>query len=515
MEVMPGGTTTRGWVKDMRTARDRHEQNVHLVRDGDRVLVRTMKHIQAGEALCLWYSDELALEVGVPILTPSNIRGYQDYECTHCRAVFRHPNTLKSHMMHRCLTSTVVLTQPSTPLVPFQLLLQTISRPAPESLASDAASHSGPLPAHDTQPQRTKSAGLLTNATKRAANDSEAEEEYSHKSAFKAPSSRLQQKDSVSDEGLMTPDSSTDKQAAVLNLSLRNGLMNAAGMSVPNSNGYVQHWGAMAAQQNAFLARRFHVPYNYNPHVQPYFPLQPHFHNFGLQFLQYARPPQPRCEVSSLGPLLETANCNDVMPLLPTPRESKSEVVPQRAPRPCPPPSLSPSTRQTRSVNPYGINLPSDKEPLDLLPQAYFANKSKRGHLCLYCGKLYSRKYGLKIHMRTHNGYKPLKCKICSRPFGDPSNLNKHVRLHAQGDTPYRCDYCGKVLVRRRDLERHVKSRHPMGNLQTADDLARRQEGEEGGEEEEEELSLDSSSVSVDSHEEDEESVNITEPITP
>ncbi|OXB62324.1 hypothetical protein ASZ78_001335 [Callipepla squamata] len=43
--------------------------------------------------------------------------------------------------------------------------------------------------------------------------------------------------------------------------------------------------------------------------------------------------------------------------------------------------------------------------------------KAKAGHLCLYCGKLYSR-----------------------------NNLNKHIRLHAEGNTPYRCEYCGKVL---------------------------------------------------------------------
>ncbi|KAE8752242.1 hypothetical protein FOCC_FOCC001035, partial [Frankliniella occidentalis] len=90
--------------------------------------------------------------------------------------------------------------------------------------------------------------------------------------------------------------------------------------------------------------------------------------------------------------------------------------------------------------------------------------RSKQGHLCIYCGKVYSRKYGLKIHIRTHTGFKPLKCKYCLRPFGDPSNLNKHVRLHAEGDTPYKCDLCGKVLVRRRDLERHVKSRHQDGD---------------------------------------------------
>ena len=131
--------------------------------------------------------------------------------------------------------------------------------------------------------------------------------------------------------------------------------------------------------------------------------------------------------------------------------------------------------------------------------------KNKRGHLCIYCGKLYSRKYGLKIHLRTHTGYKPLKCKVCLRPFGDPSNLNKHIRLHAEGDTPYRCDYCGKVLVRRRDLDRHIRSRHPA-EAKRRDSEKQKQEEEEAkaagmqtsratptteeGEEEEEEIDM-------------------------
>lgn len=85
---------------------------------------------------------------------------------------------------------------------------------------------------------------------------------------------------------------------------------------------------------------------------------------------------------------------------------------------------------------------------------------SKDGHICIYCGKLYSRKYGLKIHIRTHTGFKPLKCKYCFRPFGDPSNLNKHLRLHAQSGATHKCNLCNKVMVRKRDLERHNQTRH-------------------------------------------------------
>ncbi|XP_063698093.1 PR domain zinc finger protein 13 [Culicoides brevitarsis] len=99
---------------------------------------------------------------------------------------------------------------------------------------------------------------------------------------------------------------------------------------------------------------------------------------------------------------------------------------------------------------------------------------SRNGHVCIYCGKLYSRKYGLKIHIRTHTGFKPLKCKFCLRPFGDPSNLNKHLRLHTQNGKEtarYRCTICNKNLVRRRDLVRHVQAKHKLIHME-ADSLS-------------------------------------------
>ncbi|XP_076685853.1 PR/SET domain 13 [Andrena cerasifolii] len=129
--------------------------------------------------------------------------------------------------------------------------------------------------------------------------------------------------------------------------------------------------------------------------------------------------------------------------------------------------ALTPYNSQTTASTPNTADADAHAAQMETIVSNL--GKSKQGHLCIYCGKVYSRKYGLKIHIRTHTGYKPLKCKYCFRPFGDPSNLNKHVRLHADGETPYRCELCGKVLVRRRDLERHIRSRH-QENVEQASD---------------------------------------------
>ena len=83
-----------------------------------------------------------------------------------------------------------------------------------------------------------------------------------------------------------------------------------------------------------------------------------------------------------------------------------------------------------------------------------------QGFTCEYCGKVYCRKYVLKIHMRTHTGFKPLRCKVCDKSFSDPSNMKKHVKLHETDDTVHRCRHCGRNFVRYRGLLNHIKSKH-------------------------------------------------------
>lgn len=122
-------------------------------------------------------------------------------------------------------------------------------------------------------------------------------------------------------------------------------------------------------------------------------------------------------------------------------------------------------------IMPYDIlpsNAPAESakktDPAEVETRASEIGKCNEGYRCIFCNKIYSRKYGLRIHIRTHTGYKPLTCKVCEHRFGDPSNLNKHVRLHVTDDSRYKCDICGKVLVRRRDLERHKNSWHSERN---------------------------------------------------
>ncbi len=95
-------------------------------------------------------------------------------------------------------------------------------------------------------------------------------------------------------------------------------------------------------------------------------------------------------------------------------------------------------------------------------PTSSITSNQPQGHKCCHCGKNYARRYSLKIHIRTHTGQKPLECRVCSRRFGDPSNLNKHLRMHGTNNltNPYICKLCGDISARRRDLERHLRKKH-------------------------------------------------------
>ncbi|XP_070707562.1 zinc finger and SCAN domain-containing protein 21-like [Pempheris klunzingeri] len=82
--------------------------------------------------------------------------------------------------------------------------------------------------------------------------------------------------------------------------------------------------------------------------------------------------------------------------------------------------------------------------------------RGEDSHVCVVCGKTFSRVGNLRIHQRCHTGEKPYGCVQCGRRFSQAGDLKKHKRVHT-GEKPYYCNQCGKSFSRGENLKRHQK----------------------------------------------------------
>lgn len=81
-------------------------------------------------------------------------------------------------------------------------------------------------------------------------------------------------------------------------------------------------------------------------------------------------------------------------------------------------------------------------------------SQENKPHQCSTCGKHYSNKFRLKLHMQVHTGEKPYKCSYCEVEFGCPSNRRRHEKVHS-GEKPFECTGCMKRFARSDDLKKH------------------------------------------------------------
>ncbi|EFA05263.2 zinc finger protein OZF isoform X2 [Tribolium castaneum] len=80
----------------------------------------------------------------------------------------------------------------------------------------------------------------------------------------------------------------------------------------------------------------------------------------------------------------------------------------------------------------------------------------EKPHICTVCGKAFAQSSVLNTHMKIHTG-RPIACEICDKRFCRPAQLRLHVRKHT-GEKPYQCTECEQAFRQRSHLTEHLKT---------------------------------------------------------
>ncbi|XP_053385515.1 uncharacterized protein LOC128550456 [Mercenaria mercenaria] len=71
------------------------------------------------------------------------------------------------------------------------------------------------------------------------------------------------------------------------------------------------------------------------------------------------------------------------------------------------------------------------------------SNKVQRNFMCSECGRCFTAKDSLRVHMFTHTGERPYKCSVCTASYMQSGHLRRHVKVTHEGKLNYKCQYSG------------------------------------------------------------------------
>ncbi|KAI2666804.1 Zinc finger protein 658B [Labeo rohita] len=89
-------------------------------------------------------------------------------------------------------------------------------------------------------------------------------------------------------------------------------------------------------------------------------------------------------------------------------------------------------------------------------PKDLKKSRAKKSFTCTQCGKSFTYKHHLELHMTIHTGEKPFTCDQCGKSFTRSSTLKDHMDIHT-GEKRHACHQCGKTFLWGSSLTTHLK----------------------------------------------------------
>lgn len=147
---------------------------------------------------------------------------------------------------------------------------------------------------------------------------------------------------------------------------------------------------------------------------------------------------------------------------------------------------LSLKDLENHMLESHGVLVDNDEFPRVARPTATTGGDVTEKHVfqCTRCPKVFTRKFNLRSHERTHTGERPYACPVCGATFSRAQEQRTHTRRQC-GEKAFRCRGdlhtgtqwgCGRGFAEVVDFARHLRSTRgrrcliPLATQQRKDD---------------------------------------------